>query len=121
MSVTTFQEKLAASGACLGMYRGAETPADFGDCEAEFRALLEGCALPTRAGRPNWCCRRGPRARPNGMVTNNVRDMGPGHGVYSFVLNAQGRIQVDLVAYNRGGLPAGHHRPRASAESRRDF
>ena len=38
----------------------------------------------------------------NGMVTNNVRDLVPGHGVYSFILNAQGRIQGDLVAYNRG-------------------
>ncbi len=38
----------------------------------------------------------------NGMVTNNVRDLAPGHGVYSFLLNAQGRIQGDLVAYNRG-------------------
>ena len=38
----------------------------------------------------------------NGMVTNNVRDLAPGHGVYSFLLSAQGRIQGDLVAYNRG-------------------
>ena len=45
MSVTTFQEKLAASGARLGMYRGAETPANFGDSATEFQALLQGCAL----------------------------------------------------------------------------
>jgi aminomethyltransferase len=36
------------------------------------------------------------------MVTNNVRDLGVGHGVYNFVLTAQGRIVGDLVAYNRG-------------------
>jgi len=36
------------------------------------------------------------------MVTNNVRDLAVGHGVYSFLLTAQGRIQGDLVAYNRG-------------------
>lgn len=36
------------------------------------------------------------------MVTNNVRDLAPGHGVYSFVLNPQGRIQGDLTAYSRG-------------------
>ena len=28
--------------------------------------------------------------------------LAPGHGVYSFLLSAQGRIQGDLVAYNRG-------------------
>ena len=38
----------------------------------------------------------------NGMVSNNVRDLAAGHGVYSFLLNAQGRIQGDLYAYHRG-------------------
>ncbi len=38
----------------------------------------------------------------NGMVTNNIRDLALNHGVYSFLLNAQGRNQGDLVAYNRG-------------------
>ena len=42
MSVTTFQDKLMASGARLGSYRGAETPASFGDTAAEFQALLAG-------------------------------------------------------------------------------
>ena len=38
----------------------------------------------------------------NGMVTNNVRDLGGREGVYAFLLNAQGRILGDLYAYNRG-------------------
>ena len=38
----------------------------------------------------------------NGMVTNNVRDLAPGHGVYAFLLNPQGHILGDLYAYNRG-------------------
>jgi folate-binding protein YgfZ len=38
----------------------------------------------------------------NGMVTNNVRDLALGQGVYSFLLTAQGRIVADLVSYNRG-------------------
>jgi aminomethyltransferase len=38
----------------------------------------------------------------NGMVTNNVRDLQLNHGNYNFVLSAQGRIQGDLYAYNRG-------------------
>jgi len=28
----------------------------------------------------------------NGMVTNNIRDLAAGHGVYAFLLNPQGRI-----------------------------
>jgi folate-binding protein YgfZ len=38
----------------------------------------------------------------NGMVTNNIRDLAVGHGVYAFVLNAQGHILGDLYVFNRG-------------------
>lgn len=38
----------------------------------------------------------------NGMVTNNIRDLAPGHGVYAFVLNPQGHILGDLYVFNRG-------------------
>src|SRR5271167_3954429 len=103
MSVTTIHEKFAASGARLGSYRGAETPATFGNTAAEFRALLEGCAIFDMSWQAKLVLSGEDRVRwLNGMVTNNVRDLALGHGVYSFLLNAQGRIQGDLVAYNRG-------------------
>jgi len=35
----------------------------------------------------------------NGMVTNSIQDLKPGDGNYSFVLNAQGRIQGDLYTF----------------------
>ncbi len=35
----------------------------------------------------------------NGMVTNNIAALKPGEGNYSFVLNAQGRIQADITAF----------------------
>jgi folate-binding protein YgfZ len=38
----------------------------------------------------------------NGMVTNNIRDLAVGRGVYAFLLNPQGHILGDLYAYNRG-------------------
>jgi len=38
----------------------------------------------------------------NGMVSNNIRDLEVGRGVYAFVLNPQGHIQGDLYAFNRG-------------------
>ena len=103
MSVTTIHEKFAASGARLGSYRGAETPATFGNTAAEFRALLEGCAIFDMSWQAKLVLSGEDRVRwLNGMVTNNIRDLAPGHGNYSFQLNAQGRIQGDLVAYNRG-------------------
>jgi folate-binding protein YgfZ len=101
--VTTMQEKLAASGGHPGRYRGGETPAAFGDRREEFRALLDGCAIFDMSWQAKLVLSGEDRVRwLNGMVTNNVRDLAPGHGVYSFLLSAQGRIQGDLVVYNRG-------------------
>jgi len=96
-------ERLEASGARLGSYRGAETPASFGDVAAEFRALLEGCAIFDMSWHAKMVLTGEDRVRwLNGMVTNNIRDLAPEHGVYSFQLSPQGRIQGDLVTYNRG-------------------
>lgn len=38
----------------------------------------------------------------NGMISNNVRDLAPGRGVYGFALNPQGHILGDLYVFNRG-------------------
>jgi aminomethyltransferase len=68
----------------------------------ELNALVAACGIhrPERAlislggrDRVRWL---------NGMVSNNIRDLAPGHGVYAFVLNVQGHIQGDLYAFNRG-------------------
>jgi len=103
MSVTTLQDRLAARGATLGEYRGGQTPMSFGSPAAEFRGLLEGCGLYDTSWQAKLVLTGEDRVRwLNGMVTNNVRDLAVGHGVYSFLLTAQGRIVADLVSYNRG-------------------
>ncbi|HZD33055.1 MAG TPA: glycine cleavage T C-terminal barrel domain-containing protein [Candidatus Angelobacter sp.] len=103
MSASTLQDHLTAAGAVLGQYRGADTPASFGNPAAEFRALLDGCGLYAMSWQAKLVLTGEDRVRwLNGMVTNNVRDLAVGHGVYCFVLTAQGRIVADLVAYNRG-------------------
>ena len=38
----------------------------------------------------------------NGMVTNSIQELKAGEGNYSFALNAQGRIQGDLVCFAEG-------------------
>ena len=84
-------------------YRGATTAARFGDPQAEFAALREGCGVYDLGYRAKISLTGGDRVRwLNGMVTNNVRDLAPGQGVYAFLLNAQGHILGDLYAYNRG-------------------
>jgi folate-binding protein YgfZ len=77
--------------------------ADHGDVRGEFKSLVSAsgvCDLSSRAkisltgkDRTRWL---------NGMVTNNIRDLEPGRGVYAFLLNPQGHILGDLYASNRG-------------------
>ena len=68
----------------------------------EFRALISGCGVYrlertlvslTGEDRVRWL---------NGMVTNNIRDLAVGQGIYAFLLNPQGKIQADLYAFHRG-------------------
>jgi len=76
---------------------------DFGDVRAEFQALLSSCGVYDLSGRSKIALTGGDRVRwLNGMVSNNIRDLAPTHGVYAFLLNAQGHIQADLFAFNRG-------------------
>lgn len=93
----------AAQGALLGTYAGAETAAHFGDVDAEFHAITETVGVYDLGWRGKILISGEDRTRwLNGMVTNNVRDLKLNQGNYNFVLNAQGRIQGDLYAYNRG-------------------
>jgi len=80
----------------------ASVPADFGDVRAEFAALVSDCALYDLSRRAKIAVTGGDRLRwLNGMVTNNIRDLAVGHGIYAFLLNPQGHILADLYAYNR--------------------
>lgn len=81
----------------------ASPATDFGDVRAEFRALVSACGVYDLSSRVKISVAGGDRVRwLNGMVTNNVRDLGQGHGVYAFLLNPQGHILGDLYAYHRG-------------------
>ena len=86
-----------------GDYHGAEAAAAFSTFAEEFEALRSGAGLYEATWRAKIVVTGEDRVRwLNGTITNNVRDLAPGNGVYSFVLNAQGRIQGDLTAYQRG-------------------
>jgi folate-binding protein YgfZ len=76
--------------------------ADAVDLRREFQSLVSGCGI-YRLDRAQIALTGSDRVRwLNGMVTNNVRDLTAGHGVYAFLLNPQGKIQADLYAFNRG-------------------
>jgi aminomethyltransferase len=79
-----------------------ENSAVVSDSQRELTAFFAGCGVYrlntalfsiTGRDRVRWL---------NGMVTNNIRDLAPRHGVYAFILNAQGHILGDLYVFNRG-------------------
>jgi folate-binding protein YgfZ len=77
--------------------------ADYGDVRGEFHALVSGSGVYDLSSRAKISLTGGDRVRwLNGMVTNNIRDLEGGRGVYAFLLNPQGHILGDLYAYNRG-------------------
>ena len=87
----------------VGEHAGIPATSDFGDVPAEFEALLSNCGVYDMPWRSKFSLTGSDRVRwLNGIVTNNVRDLGKGKGVYAFLLNPQGRILGDLYACNRG-------------------
>src|SRR5438128_8858330 len=103
MSVTALTEKLDSNTMRTAEYRGATSFAVYSDVPSEFLALRSRCGVYDLGWRAKIVLTGNDRVRwLNGMVTNNVRDLPTGRGVYGFVLTPQGRIVADLYAYNRG-------------------
>ena len=100
---TALTDKLAATGARIATYAGADTAAEFGDASQELAALTRAAGVYDLGWRAKIKVAGDDRVRwLNGMVTNNVRDLKLDNGNYNFVLSPQGRIQGDLYVYNRG-------------------
>jgi len=104
MALTALQNRGEGLGAIrVGDYRGATTAAAFTDPQTEWAEIRSGCGIYDLGFRAQISLTGGDRVRwLNGMVTNNIRDLAAGQGVYAFLLNPQGRILGDLYAYNRG-------------------
>jgi folate-binding protein YgfZ len=109
MSPTPLQDALRAQPGTAAQplievhYRGATTAARFTDPQAEYAAMLHGSGIYDLGFRARISLTGGDRVRwLNGMVTNNIRDLAVGHGVYAFLLNPQGRILGDMCIYNQG-------------------
>jgi folate-binding protein YgfZ len=101
MMASVLTDKLPTS-ARFEDYRGVRSVGEYTDARAEFEALKTGCGLIDLSWRAKVIVTGSDRVRwMNGMVTNNVRDLAPGVGVYSFLLNPQGKIQGDLYVHNR--------------------
>ncbi len=107
MGLTAVYEALQANGrvdaGLSAEYCGATTTVRFTDSQEEFAATLGGCGVYDLGFRARIAITGGDRVRwLNGMVTNNIRDLAVGRGVYAFLLNPQGRILGDMHIYNDG-------------------
>src|SRR5437764_11006060 len=103
MPKTPLFDTFAAQGAQFRQYAGAETPASFGELTAEIAALRNSAGVFDLGWRAKLLATGEDRVRWfNGMVTNNIKDLPQNHGVYTFLLNAQGQIQADMYVYKRG-------------------
>jgi folate-binding protein YgfZ len=91
----------------LALWRGVLTPVQLDAPAAETAALASGAAVHDLGWLRRIEVRGEDRFRwLSGMVTNTVSDLGPAHGNYSLVLNAQGRIQGDLTVWRNGDAGA---------------
>jgi folate-binding protein YgfZ len=89
--------------AVAGKYAGAETVSHFGSAPEELNTLRNGAGVFDLGWRGKLVVSGEDRVRwLNGMVSNNTRDLRQDFGNYNFILNALGRIQADLLAFQRG-------------------
>src|SRR5277367_6700248 len=108
MALSALQDALRAQTAnraqplAFADYRGATTASHFTSPQEEFAALRTGCGVYDLGFRALISVKGGDRVRwMNGMVTNNIRDLAAGQGVYAFLLNPQGRILGDMSVFNQ--------------------
>ena len=84
----------------LAEYHGVQTPAALEPLEQELAALALGAAVHDLGWLRRTAVRGEDRFRwLSGMVTNTVNDLGPRHGAWNLVLNAQGRILGDMTVW----------------------
>lgn len=104
MTQTALYPRLASwAQARTGIYNGAETVLGYADPADELDALAQHCGVFDLGWRAKITVAGRDRVRwLNGMITNTIKDLPPGRGNYSFLLNPQGRILGDLYAWNRG-------------------
>ncbi len=84
----------------MGVWLGCALPDDFGDAAAEYRYARETVALIDKNYRAYLSFTGPDRVRYlNAILTNNIKDLRPGHGVVSLLLNPQGHILAEIETY----------------------
>jgi len=101
---TLLHEFHQSLGARFTSVNGAEIVADYGDALAEHAALRTTAGVLDLSSRSRICLVGADRARYlHGQVTNEVKKLVPGTGIYATVTTAKGKMEADLnILSNRG-------------------
>ncbi|HXQ98179.1 MAG TPA: aminomethyltransferase family protein, partial [Candidatus Limnocylindrales bacterium] len=89
-----------AAGARLGEYFETILPSSFDNPREEYRYARDSVVIADKNYRAFFNFTGPDRARYlNAVVTNNIKDLQPGQGVVSLLLNPQGHILAELDTY----------------------
>lgn len=95
-----FERALRARGAVLEAFHGVTLPAQFGDGGREWRAAREGAAAFAAGHRALIAATGEDRvAFLQGMLTNDVKALASGQGLYAAFLTQQGKVVSDVRVY----------------------
>lgn len=84
----------------MGVWFGCALPDAFGDWRTEYEAAKNGVALIDKSYRASFSFAGPDRVRYlNAILTNNIKDLVPGQGNVSLLLNPQGHIQAEIETY----------------------
>jgi folate-binding protein YgfZ len=97
---TPLRELEEKAGAHFAEYFGCMMPERFTDSREEYRYLTETVAVVDENYRAWFDFTGVDRVRYlNAVLTNNVRDLQPQHGIVSLLLNPQGHILAEIETY----------------------
>jgi folate-binding protein YgfZ len=89
-----------SAGAKLGVWFGCILPDDFGDWQKEYWHGHKTVALIDKNYRAYFSLTGPDRVRYlNAILTNNIKDLQPAHGIISLLLNAQGHILAEIETH----------------------
>src|SRR6201999_2481273 len=84
-------------GANIGTWFGCALPSDFGNWRHEYEVAKNNVALVDKNYLAYFSFTGPDRARYlNAILTNNIKDLQPGQGNTSLLLNPQGRILAEI-------------------------
>lgn len=90
------------AGAHMGVWFGCALPDDFGDWRREYWFAHKSVALIDKNYRSYFSFSGPDRVRYlNAILTNDIKDLAPDHGVVSLLLSPQGHILAEIETYAR--------------------